>query len=338
MTLPRKRNTAIFGFVALSLTLGAACSSDPEPAPGGGGGSGGAGGSAAGANTAGTNVIPPGGTGPSTGGGGSGSGGTVSVGGGGTGTGGMTAGGTGGGTAGGSGGAGGAGTAGSSGAGGSGGSGGSGGGKVPMCITSKVEDGVDRAANNYIECDVEEQAIDFDVMAAYGANRKPGYDPSTTPISFTDFGTAFTGSAAQECHPYCYKGNATLGIEVVAGTESSLKGEVLFAFPNTVAPIADASGRNSLGWVFLDGPALPAGAKVTVQMVLKSGNKPTVLGNGTHDVTIGKWIEFKYFPIQQGFQAADLMGVTHIGFRMTITGTTQAWSGVMYADHFQLRK
>jgi hypothetical protein len=337
MTLSRTRNTAILGFVALSLTLGAACSSDPEPAPGGGG-SGGAGGGASGANTAGTNVIP-GGTGPSTGGGGSGTGGSVAIGGGGTGTGGMTTGGTGGATAGGSGGAGGAGTGGSSGAGGSGGSaGGGGGGKVPMCITSKVDDGVNRATNNYIECDVEEQAIDFDVMAAYAANREPGYDPSMTPISFTNFGTAFTGSAVQECHPYCYKGNATLGVEVVAGTESSLKGEVLFAFPNTVAPIANATGRNSLGWVFLDGPALPAGAKFTVQMVLKSGDKATVLGNGTHELAIGQWVEFKYFPIQQGFQAADLMGVTHIGFRLTVTGTTQAWSGVIYADHFQLRQ
>lgn len=223
--------------------------------------------------------------------------------------------------------------------GGAGGSTGGVGGKVPMCITSKVQDGVDRASKNYIECDVEEQGIDFDVMAAYPPPREPGYDPTTTPVSFTDYGTAFTGSAVQECHPYCYKGNLTLGVDFVPGTETSLRGEVLFAFPGTVAPIANASGRLSLGWVFLDGPALPAGSKVTVQMVLKSTDKPVALGTGTHDLPIGTWVEFKYFPIQQGFQAADLLNVTHIGFRATISpAPTQPWSGVIYADHFQLRQ
>jgi hypothetical protein len=231
-----------------------------------------------------------------------------------------------------------AGSAGSAGAGGSAGSAG-GGGKVPACMTPDVADGVDRAANNYIECDVEEQAIDFDVMAAYGQDREPGYDPSTTPVSFTDYGTAFSGSAVQECHPYCYKGNLTLGLDLLAGAESSLRGEVLFAFPNTVAPIANASGRLSLGWIYVDGPALPAGTKLTVQMVLKN-DKGVALGNGPIDATVKKWIEFKYFPIQNGFQAADLMNVTHIGFRATLTplAAAQDWHGVIYADHFQLRQ
>jgi hypothetical protein len=226
-------------------------------------------------------------------------------------------------------------------AGGGGGAGGASGGKVPMCLTPDVEDGVNRAANNYIECDVEEQALDFDVMAAYPQPRKPGYDPATTPVSFTDYGTAFSGSAVQECHPYCYKGNLTLGLDLVAGSEQSLRGEVLFAFPPSVAPIANASGRNSLGWIYLDGPALPAGTKLTVQMVLKSADKTTTaLGSGPHDLTPGVWYEFKYFPIQQGFQAGDLTNITHIGFRATLTPAAMAqnWSGVIYADHFQLRQ
>lgn len=234
--------------------------------------------------------------------------------------------------------------AGSAGAGGSAGSGGStgggGGGKVPACLTMDVADGVNRGMNNYIECDVEDQALDFDVMAAYPANRKPGYDPSTTPATFTDFGSALTGAVAHECHPYCWKGNLTVGVDFVAGAEASLRGEVLFAFPPTVAPIVAATGRNSLGWIFLDGPALPAGVKLTAQMVLKSTDKGILVANDSLDVTLKKWFEFKYFPIQQGYNQADLVNITHIGFRITMSPPAAAanWSGVIYADHFQLRK
>jgi hypothetical protein len=240
-----------------------------------------------------------------------------------------------------------AGSAGASGGGGTsgggtsgGGTGGGGSGKVPTCLTMDVADGVNRGMNNYIECDVEEQALDFDVMAAYPANRKPGYDPSTTPATFTDFGTALTGAVAQECHPYCWKGNLTVGVDFVAGAEASLRGEVLFAFPPTVAPIVAPAGRNSLGWIFLDGPALPAGVKLTAQMVLKSADKGILVANNSLDVTLKKWFEFKYFPIQQGYDQANLVNITHIGFRITMSPPAAAanWSGVIYADHFQLRK
>jgi hypothetical protein len=214
------------------------------------------------------------------------------------------------------------------------------GGKTPMCLTNAVQDGVDRATNNYIECDVEEQAIDFDVMAAYAANRKPGYDPSTTPVSFTDYGSALTGSAVQECHPYCYKGNLTIGLDLLAGSDASLRGEVLFAFPPSVAPIVAPAGRASLGWVWVDGPPLPAGTKLSMQMLLKSTDKGLLVSNETKDVTPQKWFEFRYFPIEQGFNKADLSNVTHIGFRVTLSPTAAAadWHGVIYADHFQLRK
>ncbi len=310
------------GFLAaLTLALTAACSAEPVPASatGGGGGTPGAG---AGSTPGGTGMQVLGGaSGALTGG----AGGVTSAGGAGGPAAGAGAGGVGG----------------NAGAAGAGGAGGAGGGKVPMCMTPDVQDGVDRAATNYIECDVEEQAIDFDLMAAYPQPRKPGYDPAMTPVSFTDYGTAFSGSAVQECHPYCYKGNLTLGLDLVAGSEQSLRGEVLFAFPPTVAPIANASGRNSLGWIYLDGPALPAGTKLTLQMVLKSADKTTTaLGSGPLDLVPGGWHEFKYFPIQQGFQAADLTNITHIGFRATLTPAAMAqnWSGVIYADHFQLRQ
>jgi hypothetical protein len=214
-----------------------------------------------------------------------------------------------------------------------------GGGKVPMCLTNDVAGGVNRATANYIECDVEDQAIDFDVAANYAPPRKPGYDPSTTPVTLTDYGSAFSGYEAQQCHPYCYKGNLTLGIDVVASSASSLRGEVLFDFPPSVAPIANAVGRASLGWIYLDGPALPAGATVTAQMVLKSKDKGILVAKDQKNVTPKTWAEFKYFPIQQGFNTADLVNITSIGFRLTFTATAaQEWHGVLYADHFQLRK
>jgi hypothetical protein len=59
-------------------------------------------------------------------------------------------------------------------------------------------------------------------------------------------------------------------------------------------------------------------------------------------VTPGTWVEFKYFPIEdQGFfTVADLTNITSIGFRVSLGPTAMAadWHGVIYADHFQLRK
>jgi hypothetical protein len=208
----------------------------------------------------------------------------------------------------------------------------------PTCLTENVADGVNRAANNYIECDVEAQAIDFDVAENYAQDRDPGYDPALTTVSFTDFGTAFTGFAVQECHPYCYEGNLTLGVTFSAADAQSVQGEVLFAFPAGVAPIADAVGRLSLGWVFVDGPALPGGATLTGEMVLKSADKGILVANGgSQDLTPGTWKEFKYFPIEQGFNEADLTNIEAIGFRITLSQAGD-WQGVIYADHFQLRQ
>ena len=208
-----------------------------------------------------------------------------------------------------------------------------------MCLTNAEQAGVDRAANQYVECDVEAQAIDFDVAAGYPAGRMAGYDPTTTPVTFTDYGTALTGSAVQMCHPYCYQGNLTIGLDLIAGADTSLRGEVLFGFPPTVAPIVAPAGRASLGWVWVDGPALPAGTKMSVQMVLKN-DKGVIPAKEIKDVQLQKWIEFRYFPIDSTYDAADLVNVTHIGFRISLAPTAAAadWHGVIYADHFQLRK
>jgi hypothetical protein len=74
-------------------------------------------------------------------------------------------------------------------------------------------------------------------------------------------------------------------------------------------------------------------------MILSSTGKGILLANGTKTVPLKTWVEFKYFPIQQGFNAADLVNITSIGFRLTLSpAPSSGWRGVVYADHFQLRK
>ncbi len=217
-------------------------------------------------------------------------------------------------------------------------SGAGGAGVTPVCLTPNVQFGVDNATNKYIECDVETQSIEFDQPGDFTPGKGPGYDPAQTTASFTDFGSAFTGSAVQQCHPYCWKGNLTIGIGFKPGSDASTRGEVLLAFPPSVN-IADATGRPSLGWIWVDGPDLPAGSTLNAQMVLKSSTKGLLVAKETKKVTLKTWLEFRYFPIESTFNTADLVNITHIGFRLTLTpNTSAAWSGVVYADHFELRK
>ena len=211
-------------------------------------------------------------------------------------------------------------------------------GVTPMCLTPDVAFGVNNATNKYIECDYEKQSIEFDDAVDFTAGKGPGYDPTMTPATFTDFGSAFTGSAVQQCHPYCWKGNLTIGIGFKPGTDASTRGEVLLAFPPSVT-IADANGRNSLGWIWVDGPDLPAGSTLTAQMILKSSSKGILVAKDSKKVTLKTWVEFKYFAIQTGFTPADLVNITAIGFRLSLTpNTATAWNGVVYADHFELRQ
>jgi hypothetical protein len=226
-------------------------------------------------------------------------------------------------------------------------SGGDGGaGKMPSCVSNDVAGAVMRVNTNFSECDVQDQAIDFDVAAGYAANLyngktiAPGYDPSTTPVTISNYGAAFSGYQVQSCHPYCYQQNLTIGVDLVPGSDMSLRGEIFFDFPQTGKglPIKNAAGRASLGWIYLDGPALPAGAMVTAQMELKSTDKGLLVAKEIKQVTLKKWIEFRYFPIDSTFNTADLTNITTIGFKLTMaTAGAAEWHGVVYADHFQLR-
>ena len=321
MGIRRFRVARHLGLVLLSAAavgVGlAACSSDPSapstPAAGAGGAApGGAGSAGASTPTAGAATAGA----PNAGTSGSGIAGSPAAG-------------TGGAAAGAAGAAGSPGSSGAAGAGGTAAGAGAGGGNgvTPQCLTPNVQFGVDNATNKYIECDVEKQSIEFDKPEDFTTGKGPGYDPALTTASFTDYGSAFTGSAVQQCHPYCWKGNLTVGINFTPGSDASTRGEVLLAFPPTVV-IADANGRNSLGWIWVDGPNLPAGATLNAQMVLKSSSKGLLVANdGPKKVTLKTWVEFKYFAIGQGFNAADLKDITHIGFRLTLTpNTSTVWS------------
>ena len=236
--------------------------------------------------------------------------------------------------------------AGATGAAGITGGGDGGAGKIPTCITKDATGAIARVKGNYSECDVEGQAIDFDNAAGYtaadynGKVLKPGYDPSTTPVTITDYGTAFSGYQVQSCHPYCYTQNLTIGVDFVPGSDAALRGEIFFDFPKTGSglPITNASGRASLGWIYLDGDALPAGAKVSAQMELKSTDNGLLVSTETKMVPLKTWVEFRYFPIDSTFTAAKLTNITTIGFKITMaTAGAAEWHGVIYADHFQLR-
>jgi hypothetical protein len=237
--------------------------------------------------------------------------------------------------------------AGATGTGGTGISGGDGGaGKIPQCVSNDVAGATARVNTNFSECDVQDQAIDFDVAAGYAANLyngktiAPGYDPSTTPVTISTYGTAFSGYQVQSCHPYCYQQNLTIGVDLVPGSDTSLRGEIFFDFPKTGKglPITNAKGRASLGWIYLDGPALPAGAMITAQMELKSTDNGLLVAQEIKQVTLKKWIEFRYFPIDSTFDATKLTNITTIGFKFTMaTAGAAEWHGVLYADHFQLR-
>jgi hypothetical protein len=344
-----------FVLAAALATLTFACSSEPARRTTGSPGAAGTSGTA-GTGAAGTSNPPPAGSAGTTGMAGTGdTGGTTGTAGG-SGTSGAGTAGTGG-TSGASGASG---ASGSTGAGGSadggagsgatgaagitGGDGGA--GKIPTCVSNDVAGAINRVKTNYSECDVEGQAIDFDpatdyVAADYGGKvLKPGYDPATTPVTISDYGTALSGYQVQSCHPYCYKQNLTIGVDFVPGADTSLRGEIFFDFPQTGMglPITNASGRASLGWIYLDGPALPAGAKVTAQMELKSKDKGLLVSTETKMVPLKTWVEFRYFPIDSTFTKADLTNITTIGFKIMMgTAGAAEWHGVVYADHFQLR-
>jgi hypothetical protein len=202
------------------------------------------------------------------------------------------------------------------------------------------------------ECDYLLQSLDLEDSFGY---------PSTgATIKVTSYGQAFGLYAINECSPYCYAKNLTVGIDIVGGGNASQEqGEILVEFPpsGTGLPIAAADAtRNGLAWITFDGAAAPP-FEIDTQLILetsagvvpaveskaffKPGGKLVPFGpfNVTNNYSYANGCEFKYFPMTSasGFPSAPT-NVTGIGFRITAHATLgQEWHGVAYIDHLQIR-
>ena len=199
----------------------------------------------------------------------------------------------------------------------------------PTCVTPVPSPN----AKGSLECDFLGQSIDFELDAGYPS--PPG------AIKITDFGLALGLWQINTCHPYCYGQNFTIGVDIVGGGDPKQQnGEVIFEFPaaGKGLPIATGVGRDSLAWIWLEGPAKPT-FTINAQMVVETMTG-TVASVPVKPVPFGpnKWTEFKYFGITDNTFAAPLRNVTGIGFRITSTAAAgQEWHGVAYIDHLQMR-
>jgi hypothetical protein len=202
------------------------------------------------------------------------------------------------------------------------------------------------------ECDYLLQSLDLEDSF--------GYPSASGTIKVTSYGQAFGLSAINDCSPYCYAKNLTVGIDIVGGgSPAQRQGEILLEFPatGTGLPIAAAdSTRNGLAWITFDGAAPPP-FEIDTQLVLETsaGIVPAVQSKAffkpggnlapfgpfkvTNNYSYGNGSEFKYFPMTSatGFPSAPT-NVTGIGFRITAQAAAgQEWHGVAYIDHLQIR-
>jgi hypothetical protein len=199
------------------------------------------------------------------------------------------------------------------------------------------------------ECDYLLQSLDFEEAYGYTA----------PAIKTTALGSAFGQWAINNCSPYCYSKNLTVGIDIDGSNPTSLKGEIIVELPATGAalPIAVADmTRNALAWITFDGAAKPTFeidtqfvVETTTGVVAAVETKPFFKANGnlqpfgpfnvTNNYSYGNGCEFKYFPFTSntGFPTG-LMNVTGMGFRIVAQATAgQSWHGVAYIDHLQIR-
>jgi hypothetical protein len=82
---------------------------------------------------------------------------------------------------------------------------------------------------------------------ADGSPSTPESAASVTPFTVTSFGVASGSHAVHDRHPCRFKSNIEMAVEFVVASDSSLHGEELFDFSKP-PPIANASGRDWLGW------------------------------------------------------------------------------------------
>jgi hypothetical protein len=221
-------------------------------------------------------------------------------------------------------------------------------GTPPTCATPTPSPNDARAG----ECDYLQQSIDFE--------DKFSYPTTLADVRITNFGSAFGQTAINNCSPYCYDKNLTVGVDIVGGgSAAQVQGEVIVEFPKTGTglpiTVADMT-RNSLAWISFDGPSKPA-FEIDTQLVIetamgptpsveskpffKSGGNLAPFGpfNVTNNYSYDNGSEFKYFAVTSanGFPT-PLTNVTGIGFRITAKASAgQEWHGVAYIDHLQVR-
>jgi hypothetical protein len=209
----------------------------------------------------------------------------------------------------------------------------------PTCKTPKPSPIPSQKPTN--ECDYLLQSLDFEDMYSY----------VSPTIEITSFGTALGAWAINNCSPYCYSKELTIGVDIVGGGDASqLKGEVIVHFPTTgpELPIATAVGRDSLAWINLDGPTAPP-FTITAQLVVETSTGAIIPANEMKQVGYANWLdyqhaEFKYFGIQAppgGPFPTTPTDITGIGFRIMAPANLakgMEWHGVVYLDHLQIRK
>jgi len=202
------------------------------------------------------------------------------------------------------------------------------------------------------ECDYLLQSLDFEDMYSY----------STTTANIKTTGV-FGLYEINDCSPYCYAKNLTVGIDIVGGgSQAQLQGDVIVEFPATGPglPITTIDGtnanmRDALAWITFDGAAAPA-FEIDTQLVVETsaGVVPAVevkpffenknlapFGpfSVANNYSYGNGSEFKYFPFTStnGFPNGA-MNVTGMGFRIVAKATAgQSWHGVAYIDHMHIR-
>lgn len=198
------------------------------------------------------------------------------------------------------------------------------------------------------ECDYLLQSLDFEDMYSY---------PSTTAVKVSG---AFGLSQVNNCSPYCYAQNLTVGIDI---TPDQLQGDIIVEFPATgpglpitTVDATQMNTRDALAWITFDGAAAPA-FEIDTQLIVETGGSVIVPAvevkeffktknlspfgpfSVANNYSYGNGCEFKYFPFTStnGFPNA-LTNVTGMGFRIVAKPAAgQSWHGVAYIDHMHVR-
>jgi hypothetical protein len=186
------------------------------------------------------------------------------------------------------------------------------------------------------ECDFQQQSFEFETDMGY----------PTTTLELTTWGKAFTAARIDNCHPYCFKRNLMLTVDMEGDADASKsRGEVVLDYPKDVIPLPTAFGRFLIIWVYMDGPDTMFQAQAVLRTVNNGVTAYAVGPSTTTPVTVvaKKWYEFRVPTLGNNDfgGAAMAMNVTGLGVRIwpkTPLTAGQTWKGRAYLDHMQISK